>query len=32
MNDIWRHLLHARDDVTLVVGLLLAIGVTINIR
>jgi cardiolipin synthase len=31
MNDIWRHLLHARDDVTLVVGLLLAIGVTINI-
>ena len=31
MNDIWRDLLHARADVTLAVGLALAIGVTIHI-
>ena len=31
MNDIWRDLLHLRADVTLAIGLVLAIGVTIHI-
>ena len=31
MNDIWRDALHARSDVTLATGLVLAIGVTIHI-
>jgi cardiolipin synthase len=31
VNDIWRDLLHLRADVTLAVGLVLAIGVTIHI-
>jgi cardiolipin synthase len=31
MNDIWRDLLHARADVTLAIGLVLAIGVTVHI-
>ncbi len=31
MNDIWRDLLHARADVTLAIGLVLAISVTIHI-
>ncbi len=31
MNDIWRDLLHLRADVTLAVGLVLAVGVTIHI-
>nr|WP_294548339.1 phospholipase D-like domain-containing protein [uncultured Rhodopila sp.] len=31
MNDIWRDLLHLRADVTLAVGLVLAIGVTVHI-
>nr|WP_294527938.1 phospholipase D-like domain-containing protein [uncultured Rhodopila sp.] len=31
MNDIWRDLLHLRADVTLVIGLVLAVGVTIHI-
>jgi cardiolipin synthase len=31
MNDIWRLLLHARADVTLSIGFVLAVGVTIHI-
>jgi cardiolipin synthase A/B len=31
VNDIWRILLHARDDTTLAIGLMLAGGVTIHI-
>ena len=31
MNDIWRDLLHARADITLAIGLVLAIGVTAHI-
>ena len=31
MNDIWRDLLHLRADITLAVGLLLAVGVTVHI-
>ncbi|WP_428485716.1 phospholipase D-like domain-containing protein [Rhodopila sp.] len=31
MNDIWRDLLHARANMTLAIGLVLAIGVTIHI-
>jgi cardiolipin synthase A/B len=31
VNDIWRNLIHARADVTLAIGLVLAIGVTIHI-
>jgi cardiolipin synthase len=31
VNDIWRDLLHARADVTLAVGLVLALGVTVHI-
>jgi cardiolipin synthase len=31
MNDIWRDLMHARADVTLAIGLVLAIGVTVHI-
>ena len=31
MNDIWRDLLHLRADVTLAVGFVLAVGVTIHI-
>src|ERR1700712_3445486 len=31
MNDIWRDLLHARADVTLAVGFVLAVAVTIHI-
>ncbi len=31
MNDIWQYLFHVRADVTLGIGLILAIGVTIHI-
>ena len=31
MNDIWQDLLHARADVTLAIGFVLAVGVTIHI-
>ena len=31
MNELWQDLLHARADVTLAIGLVLAIGVTIHI-
>jgi cardiolipin synthase len=31
VNDIWRDLLHARADVTLAIGLVLAVGATLHI-
>ena len=31
MNDLWEHLFHAREDVTLAIGLILAIVVTFHI-